>query len=102
MTDKSQGNYLGKRFRTSDSVVSRKIADEFILVPIQSKSGDLDFIYTLNEVGGRIWELIDGQNQLIDIRNKIIKEFEIGPEQADADIIEFLEQLEQIKAVNEV
>ncbi len=102
MTDKSQGNYLGKRFRTSDSVVSRKIADEFILVPIQSKSGDLDFIYTLNEVGGRIWELIDGQNQLIDIRNKIIKEFEIGPDQADADIIEFLEQLEQIKAVNEV
>lgn len=102
MTDKSQGNYLEKRFRTSDSVVSRKIADEFILVPIQSKSGDLDFIYTLNEVGGRIWELIDGQNQLIDIRNKIIKEFEIGPDQADADIIEFLEQLEQIKAVNEV
>ena len=102
MTDKSQGNYLEKRFRTSDTVVSRKIADEFILVPIQSKSGDLDFIYTLNEVGGRIWELIDGQNQLIDIRNKIIKEFEIGPDQADADIIEFLEQLEQIKAVNEV
>lgn len=102
MTDKSQGNYLEKRFRTSASVVSRKIADEFILVPIQSKSGDLDFIYTLNEVGGRIWELIDGQNQLIDIRNIIIEQFEIGPDQADADIIEFLEQLEQIKAVNEV
>jgi hypothetical protein len=53
----------------------------------------------VNEVGGRIWELIDGQRTLGAIRDIIIDEFEVSNEQAEKDLIEFLQQLEQVGAV---
>ncbi|MFZ6016559.1 MAG: PqqD family protein [Nitrospirota bacterium] len=52
---------LEKVYKKSDSIVFRKIADEFILVPIRQKVVDLKSIYTLNEVSAFIWELIDGK-----------------------------------------
>ena len=94
-------NYLEKIYNKSDSIVSRKIADEFILVPIRQNVGDLESIYTLNETGARIWELIDGKMKVAEIKEKIIEEFEVTPEEAEKDIIEHLQQLEGIKAVIE-
>lgn len=92
-------DYLNKRFAKDPSIVSRKIADEFILVPIKQKAGDVDSIYTMNEVGGRIWELIDGNKNLKEIRDTIVEEFEVSPKVAEADLMEFLQQVEQIGAV---
>jgi len=91
--------YLERRFAKDPSIVARKIADEFILVPIRRKAGDLESIYTLNEVAARIWELVDGQKRVHDIRDVIVEEFEVGPEQAEADLVELLQQLEQVGAV---
>ena len=34
-------DFLEKVYKKSDSIVSRKIADEFILVPIRQNVGDL-------------------------------------------------------------
>lgn len=85
---------LKKVYKKSDSVVFRKIADEFILVPIVHEIGDLNNIYTLNEVGALMWELIDGDRSIKDIKDIILQEYEVTPEQADADIKEFIEDLE--------
>jgi hypothetical protein len=83
-------------------MVARKIAGEMVLVPIRQSVGDLASIYTLNEVGARIWELIDGAMSTEQIRNILVTEYEVTPEQAEADLSEFLSQLEQIKAVSPV
>jgi hypothetical protein len=92
-------NYLDKIYSKSDSIVSRKIADEFILVPIRQNVGDLESIYTLNETGARIWELIDGKTNVGKIKEKLIEEFEVTPEEAEKDIIGHLRQLEEIEAI---
>jgi hypothetical protein len=92
-------NFLDKVYSKSDSIVFRKIADEFILVPIRKNVGDLESIYTLNETGARIWELIDGKNKVKEIKEKIVEEFEVTPEKAEKDIVEHLMQLEEIKAL---
>ena len=92
-------NLLNKAYKKSDSIVSRKIADEFILVPIRQNVGDLESIYTLNEVGARIWELIDGKMEVREIKEKIVGEFEVTPEKAEKDIILYLQQLEKAKAI---
>lgn len=92
-------NFLDKAYKKSDSIVSRKIADEFILVPIRQNVGDLESIYTLNEVGARIWELIDGKMEVREIKEKIVGEFEVTPEKAEKDIILYLQQLEKAKAI---
>ena len=92
---------LDKVYKKSDSIVSRKIADEFILVPIRQNVGDLESISTLNEVAARIWELIDGKMKVREIKDKIIEEFEVTPQQAEKDLAEYIKQLEKIEAIIE-
>ncbi len=90
-----------KVYKKSDSIVARKIAEEFILVPIRQNVGDLESIYTLNEVGARVWELIDGKMKVKEVKDKIIEEFEVTPQEAEKDIKEYIQQLEKIKAITE-
>jgi len=92
-------DFLDKVYKKSDSIVSRKIADEFILVPIRQNVGDLESIFTLNEVAARIWELIDGKMKFREIKDKIVEEFEVTPQKAEKDLIEHLKQLEKINAI---
>jgi hypothetical protein len=95
-------NFLDKIYSKSDSIVFRKIADEFILVPIRQNVGDLESIYTLNETGARIWELIDGKIKVRKIKEKLIEEFEVTPEEVEKDIIEHLQQLEKMDGIKVV
>ncbi len=92
-------SFLDKVYKKSDSIVSRKIADEFILVPIRQNVGDLESISTLNEVAARIWELIDGKKKVREIKDKIVEEFKVTPQQAEKDLIEYLKQLVKIEAI---
>lgn len=86
-----------KKFKKSEDIVFRKIADEMILVPIRNKVGDLQSIYTLNEVGARIWELIDGKRVVSEIKEIILKEFQATPEQIEEDLEEFLQKLKKLE-----
>jgi len=90
---------LARVYRKSDSIVFRKIGDEFVLVPIRKNVGDLDSIYTLNETAARIWELIDGNRSLEEIKHAMIREYDVTPAEAEKDLLEHLHQLEGIKAV---
>jgi len=92
---------LDKVYKKSDSIVFRKIADEFILVPIRQNVGDLESISTLNEVAARIWELIDGKMKVREIKDKIVEEFEVTPQHAEKDLVEYLHQLKEIEAIIE-
>jgi hypothetical protein len=88
-------------FRRNEKVVSRKIVDELILVPIRSSVADMESLYTLNEVGARVYELIDGERTVQDICTAIVEEFEVSNGQAETDVREFLEQLLSIGSIEE-
>lgn len=92
-------NYLEKCFDKSPNIVSRKIADEVILVPIRQNVGDLESIYTLNEVGVFIWEFLDGKRKAKEIKEMIVEAFDVSPEEAEKDLIEFLLKLEKIGGI---
>ena len=87
-------------FRKNENFVFRQIDDETILVPIKDNLGDMGSIYNLNEVGAFIWENFDGQKTIGDIKNQIIKEFEISEKEAQQDLIEFVNQLKEIDAIS--
>jgi hypothetical protein len=93
---------LDDRYRKSESVVSREIAGEVILVPIRRNVGDLESIYTFNETASRIWALIDGQHTAREIRDQIVAEFEVEADEAGQDLSELLSQLASIQAVEKV
>jgi hypothetical protein len=82
-------------------MVGRRVADEFILVPIRQDIGDLQCMYTMNGVGTRIWELINGHTTVEEITSAIVREYEVETPQAKADVVEFLDQMKAIGAVLE-
>ena len=89
-------------YRQDDSIVSRKIEDEVILVPIRQNVADLESIYTLSEVGAYIWEQIDGRRTTAELPPLIVEEFEVSEEEAQKDLKEFIEQLSAIGAITRV
>jgi hypothetical protein len=46
-----------------------------------------------------IWARIDGHTSVSEIRDAVVAEFDVGREQAEADLVDFLQQLEQIGAL---
>ncbi len=94
--------FLNKRFKKQPSIVSREIAGELILVPIRSKTAEIDSLFTLNEVGARIWQLIDGQKTVREIVKVIVLEYEVESAEAEKDTEEILQQLEAISAITEI
>ncbi len=95
-------DYFKRRFAKDPSIVSRNIAGEQILVPIRQKAGEIESIFTLNEVASRIWELLDGEKQVEEIKNAIVEEFEVSQKEAEEDLLKFLQQLEEAGAVRTV
>jgi hypothetical protein len=93
---------LDSIFARNESVVSRKIVDELILVPIRKNVAEMETLYTLNEVGARVYELIDGERRVKDIVDSIVSEFDVERGEAESDVREFIEQLVAIEGVREV
>ena len=79
----------------------RRIAGECLLVPIRNQMADLNYIYVLNPVADRIWELIDGRNTGYQIRDQLLAEFEADPQELERDLAEFISQLQEIEGVKE-
>mgnify|MGYP001558480245 CR=1 FL=1 len=86
-------------FSKSEDVVSRRIAEEYIIVPIHKKADDVDCIYTINNVAGFIWELIDGKKRVNEICDVLTEEFDVSAGDAEADLTELLGQLKDIGAI---
>ena len=90
---------MKQRYQRKENFVFRRIEDETILVPIRDNVGDMGTIYSLNEIGALIWEQLDGERNLAAVKDKIMAEYEIGPRETEADLLEFVTDLMQIEAV---
>ena len=91
---------MTKYYEKNESMVARKIADEAMLVPIRQNVGDLQCVYTLNDIGSRIWELIDGVKSVEEIASILVQEYMVEDKQAEADLLDFLNELEHIGAIS--
>ena len=49
--------------------------------------------YGLNEVGTRIWKLIQEPRRVGDLRDTILEEYEVEPDRCEADILGLLQDL---------
>jgi len=78
----------------SPRVVFRRINDECLLIPLTDNIADMDSLYRLNETGVFIWELIDGKRDIRDITARMAEEFDVDPDEAEKDIMLFLEQVQ--------
>jgi hypothetical protein len=86
-------------YKQDPNIVCREIAGEMILVPIRSNVSDMASIYTLNETAAVIWQQIDGQRTLEEIKGVIINQFDVPPDQAEQDLFELVENLAGVGAL---
>ncbi len=92
---------LDRVFRKKEEIVARKIAGEIILVPVTGRLADMKRIFSLNEVAGHIWDCIDGTRSLGDIVGEVVAAFEAGREEAEADVLEFIAELQKEGMIEE-
>ena len=84
---------LNSRFRKKEDIVTRQIAGETLLVPIYGDLANMERIFALDPVAEFIWEKLDGEKSLKDIRDEVLNAFDVKEEQAETDIFEFIEEL---------
>lgn len=77
----------------SPDVVARRVAGEYLLVPVCTGVAQMNFIFTANEIGSHIFRLLDGRRDAHEIARLVSHEFEVEEECALADVIEFLRGL---------
>jgi methyltransferase-like protein len=92
---------LERVYQKNQNFVFRQIDDETLLVPIKDNVGDLGSIYNLNPVAAFVWQHLDGEKTLNDIKDLMTGKFEVSEPDAEQDLMEFVGQLEKIDAVFE-
>jgi hypothetical protein len=60
---------------------------------------DTGEVTVLNPVGTRVWELVDGLRSVGDIARMIEAEYEVGWEQAQQDVYDFVKTLAEAGAI---
>jgi hypothetical protein len=90
---------LDRVYQKNQNFVFRQIDDEILLVPIKDNVGDLGSIYNLNPVAAFVWQHLDGEKTLNDIKDLMTGEFEVSGPDAEQDLAEFVGELEKIDAV---
>jgi hypothetical protein len=90
---------LQRRYARSERMVGRRIAGEYIIVPIVGRGADLDAIFHLNGVGAFIWEKLDGTTTGEAIAEAIAERYEVDRTTACRDYVEFMEKLESVGAI---
>lgn len=86
-------------YARSERMVGRRIADEFLIVPLAARGADVDSIYDLNPVAAFIWEQIDGRHDGRAIVAAVVERFDVDAATAERDYLGFLGQLLSIDAV---
>ena len=90
---------LPQVFARSDRMVGRRIAGEYVLVPLAGRGVDLDRILNLNRVAAFVWELLDGRKSGREIVSAMTGQFDVDAETAGRDYLELLATLDELKAV---
>jgi len=83
----------------SQSVVSRVVAGETLIVPVRGKVGDLASIYSFNSTGSLIWRLLETAKTVAELAATVAREYEVDPAQAERDVEQFVGEMKAIGLV---
>ena len=73
--------------------VLRKIAGDYVIIPVGKTVIEFNGLITVNEVGVSIWNMLQNEVTFDQIVQGILNEYEVEESVAREDIREFLDQL---------
>lgn len=77
-------------FSAAPDQLSSRLGAEVVILSLHS-----GVYYGLDPVGSRIWELLQESRTLPAIRDQIVQEFDVAPEQCEQDLLALIKQMEQ-------
>lgn len=81
-------------FARSNDVVSREIDGSLIIVPLTAGVGDMeDDLFSMNETGTRIWNMLDGTKTIKEVMVTLAGEYEAGPDEIEQDVVGIVGEL---------
>lgn len=81
-------------YTISNDLISREIEECLVIVPLDSGIGKLDEdVYSLNETGKDVWDLMDGKTSLRAIIHELSRKYQTNPEAIKTDVIELCSDL---------
>jgi methyltransferase-like protein len=84
---------MAEIFKKREEIVTREIAGETILVPIRGRLADMQNIFSLNPVAYYIWRQMNGEKSVDEIGREILENYDMGKEEVDKDLQEFIKDL---------
>lgn len=75
--------------------ILREVVGEYVLVPVGETALKFNGIVSLNEVGAEIWKGLQQGEDREALLRRVLDAFEVGREEAEQDLSEFLGGLEE-------
>jgi hypothetical protein len=76
------------RVTIPEHVMVRQLGDESIMLDMAS-----GYYFGLDPVGARIWQLLSQASSFAEIVDRLAREYDVTPEQAESDLVRFVEEL---------
>ena len=93
----SAGTVDTVEYRRGDNYVYRLTVGEHLLVALHARRDEP--LYALTPTGAQLWERLASWTTAEQLAQGLVEEYEIDVEDARHDVMEFLEQLTQLKAL---
>ena len=79
----------------------RNVAGSDVVVPVGRATLDFPGMITLNETGRVLWELLETEQTVASLTAALTEEYEVTAQQAEKDVLIFLEKLRPTGALIE-
>lgn len=85
---------MPSRLRRTPDVVERTVAEETFLLPVKGALANTVEMFALSEVGQFVWSRVDGNRGVPELAAEVARDFDVAEDQAQADVAEFVAQLQ--------
>lgn len=83
----------GVYMKIKDDFILRKVADSYVVVPVNSMTIDFNGIINLNETGAFLFEILQKGAEKQTLLKKLMSEYEVSADNAESDIDKFIQKL---------
>lgn len=76
--------------KIKEDFILRKVADSYVVVPVNNMSLDFNGIINLNETGAFLFRILQNGASREELLSKLLDEYEVTPQKAEKDIDLFI------------
>lgn len=79
--------------KLKDKIVLRKIANNWVVLPLAASTFDLNGVLKLNDTGALLWQKLEQGANFDALVDTMLSEYDVAQDVAEADVKAFLQKL---------